>query len=359
MSILTSRVAVSVLFLMNGFLVGNWAPKIPEFAKRLALDESQIGLIIAIWGAGALVTMPLTGVAIARFGAAPITRLMSIGCVPILMWLTWAPNIWVAAGVAFMFGGFISGMDVAMNAVAVEVERRRGAAIMSSCHGWWSVGGMAGTLVGGYLLQHFGVMGQAIAATLVAFALVAMAWGRLGIYRSTETSAAVPIRFPATSLPYLIGLIALFSALPEGAVLDWSALYLRQEIGVGIWVSSFAFGAFSAAMALVRFVGDPIRERFGAVTTLRGCALVAMLGLGACGLSNEPWIVIAGFAIAGLGLSNLVPIALSAAGNLPGLAPGIGLSVATTIGYSGFMMAPAVIGFLAKWTSTVQDKKLK
>ena len=350
MSRLTRRVAVSSLFLMNGFLVGNWAPKIPEFAKRLELDESQLGLMIAIWGIGALVTMPITGVAIARLGTLLVTRLMSMSCASMLIWLTCSPNIWTAAGAVFIFGSTISGMDVAMNALAVEVERERGSSIMSSCHGCWSLGGLVGALVGGYLLQAVGVIGQAIVATLIAFSLVGMAWGQLWSNCGPETAEAVVIRFPYAPLPYLIGFIALLSALPEGAVLDWSALYLRQEIGAGIWASSFAFGAFSAAMAAVRFVGDPLRDRFGAVTTVRGCSLIAMLGLLTAGLSSESWLVISGFAIAGLGLSNLVPIAFSAAGNLPGLAPGIGLSVATTIGYSGFMVAPAAIGFLAERT---------
>jgi MFS family permease len=151
-------------------------------------------------------------------------------------------------------------------------------------------------------------------------------------------------------LPWLVGTMALFAMIPEGSVLDWGALYLRSELNGTVTQSGFVYGAFSATMALMRFAGDGIRDRFGAVKTLRGCALVAFVGMVLSGMAPNATLAIIGFAIAGIGISNLVPIAFSAAGNLPGFAPGIALSVVTFMGYSGILFAPTLLGFVAEYT---------
>jgi MFS family permease len=149
-------------------------------------------------------------------------------------------------------------------------------------------------------------------------------------------------------LPWLLGMMALFCMVPEGAVLDWGALYLRQELGASITLSGFGFAAFSLTMAVMRFGGDLIRDRLGAVKTLRVSTLFAIAGMLMASLSPNASIAILGFALCGIGISNMVPIAFSAAGNIPGLQPGIGISVVTTMGYSGMLVAPSAIGFAAE-----------
>ena len=344
------RISVSLLFFMNGFLIGNWAPQIPEFINRHSLDESQMGLMIAIFGAGSLLLMPLTGISIARYGVVKITKLTSALAAATLFWIIFAPDILTATLAIFIFGGFIAAMDVAMNAFAVDVERQLSKPVMSSCHGFWSLGGLAGAISGGYIIQSFSNASQALITVIIATILVAFAWAKIISKDVAHKSTRQPIQFPRTLLPWLIGIVALFAAMPEGAIIDWSALYLRQEFGATALTSSLAFGAFSAAMAIVRFAGDPIRANLGAVKTVKICALTAAVGLLLSGLATSPLLVIIGFAIAGLGLSNIVPIAFSAAGNLPGLAPGIGLSLTTTIGYSGVLVAPAILGYIAEYT---------
>ena len=138
--------------------------------------------------------------------------------------------------------------------------------------------------------------------------------------------------------------------IPEGAILDWSALYLQEELGASTATAGLAFAAFSATMAAMRFSGDPIRDRLGAVTTLRVSTLVAGTGLLVAAWAGSVVGTAAGFALAGLGIANMVPIAFSAAGNLPGLAPGIGISVVSFMGYSGLLFAPSLIGFIARHT---------
>jgi MFS family permease len=145
-----------------------------------------------------------------------------------------------------------------------------------------------------------------------------------------------------------VGLFALFAMIPEGAAIDWSAVYLRQELGAGDAASGLAFAAFSLTMACFRFAGDGIRDRFGAVRTARVCSALAAAGLLAVGFAEALPVTLVGFALMGIGLSNMVPIAFSAAGNVEGLRPGTGLSIVSALGYSGILLAPSVIGFVAE-----------
>ena len=221
---------------------------------------------------------------------------------------------------------------------------------MSSCHGFWSLGGLAGALSGGYTISATGSTGQGLLSLIAGILVLLTAWRWIINYVPHIKEERPPIRLPKSLLPYLIGLAALMAAIPEGAVIDWSALYLRQEIGVSTFQSALAFAAFSATMALVRFLGDPIRQKYGAVLTFRISSLLGAGGLLLAGLSGSPPLIISGFAVAGLGLANMIPIAFSAAGNLPGVPTGISLSLTTTIGYSGVLVAPAFLGHIAEIT---------
>ena len=349
------RAAVSALFFVNGYVVGNWAPKIPSFKADLGIDEAVLGLMILAFGIGSLVTMPLVGMVIARAGSRRIAVAMGLAVAPVLLALTLAPGAWSAAAVLVLLGGLIGGMDVAMNANAVAVERRMGRAIMSSCHAWWSMGGLAGAATGGLLIARFGTTGHALAVLAVGLAIVV---ATMPAVLHDGPAAAGPVTTAAGPkagrtlglLPLLVGVTALFSMIPEGAVLDWSALYLQQELGASIETAGLAFAAFSATMAVMRFSGDPIRDRLGAVPTLRISTVVAGVGLLLAAWADSVVGAAAGFALAGLGIANMVPIAFSAAGNLPGLAPGIGISVVSFMGYSGLLFAPSLIGFVAKHT---------
>lgn len=344
------RLGVSLLFLMNGFMTGSWAPIIPEFAARLSLSEASLGLVILAFGVGSLLLMPVAGAAIARRGSRDVVIFTATLFVPTLMLITLSDNIWAGVAAVLLFGGLTGAMDVAMNANAVVTERNMGRAIMSSCHAFWSLGGLFGAALGGLLITRIGIYGHAVVLTAVAVTLLLLAWPRVLRDKPHPEEKQEKGGLPLTPLPWLIGIMALFSMIPEGAILDWGALYLRNELGASVAMSGFAFAAFSMTMAIMRFMGDLVRERFGAVKTLRFCSVIAMAGLLVAGLATHPMAAIAGFAIAGIGISNMVPIAFSAAGNMPGLRPGIGLSVVTTMGYSGILVAPSAIGFIAEFT---------
>lgn len=342
------RWAVAAMFLVNGFVTGSWAPQIPALAERMRIGESALGLLILAFGAGAVAAMAGCGPLLARYGSRRVLRGFAAAIAFGLPAVAFAPGLAVAVPALCLFGAVVGGMDVAMNANAVAVERRLRRAVMSSLHGFWSVGGFIGAGAGGWLLQRHGHQSHALLVAAVAAAVLFPAMRRLLPDRDGGAPPRQRFALPRDPLVYLVGTIALFSMVPEGAVLDWAALYLQQERGAGAAAAAFGFAAFSGAMALMRFAGDAVRDRYGAVATLRASSLVAAAGMLVAGLSPSPGPAIAAFALCGLGIANMVPIAFSAAGNQPGLAPGAGLSVVTLMGYSGILIAPSGIGFVGE-----------
>ena len=344
------RWAVAILFFANGFLIGSWAPQIPVFLTRLDITEFTLGLLIVGFGIGALVAMPWAGWLIHRYGSRAAVRGFAFACAFGLLGIALVPDVYFAAVMMVLFGGLIGGMDVAMNANAVAVEKRLRRPIMSSSHGFWSLGGFAGGASGSLAIQNYGHLNHAVFATIIAFVLVAAASRHLITNDRRPTETVAKFGFPRLPVIYLTGFVALFSMVPEGAVLDWAAIYIRQQFGSEIGVAGLAFAAFSATMAVMRFLGDGVRTRFGAVTTLRVSSLVAAAGLLAAGMAPNDWFAIAAFAFCGFGTANMVPIAFSAAGNHRGDLSGAGLSTVTAMGYSGSLVAPSVIGFVGERT---------
>ncbi|RWC83581.1 MULTISPECIES: MFS transporter [unclassified Mesorhizobium] len=345
------RWAVAAIFLANGFLTGSWAPQIPVFLTRLDISKFTLGLLILLFGAGAVTAMTWCGHLISKHGSRTVLRWFGLcGSLGLLI-VALAPDVPLAAVAMFIFGGSIGGMDVAMNANAVVVERRLGRAIMSSSHGFWSLGGFAGGALGGFAIQTYGHLAHASVVTALAFAAIAAAVPHIVAENRPQATEHHKFALPANPLVYLIGLMALLTMISEGAVLDWAALYLRQELGADLAVAGLAYAAFSGVMAIMRFFGDGVRNRFGAVMTLRGSAIVAAAGMLIAGLSPSPWLAISAFALCGFGIANMVPIIFSAGGNQEGMSSGTGMSVVTTMGYSGILVAPSAIGFVAEHSS--------
>ena len=353
------RWAVAAMFLANGFTMGAWAPQIPLLLPRHDISEFTLGLLILALGLGAVSAMLFAGRLIARYGSQRVLRAFALSIVPVLPAVVFAPSLWLLTPAMMLLGALIGCMDVAMNASAVAVERRLGRAIMSSSHGFWSLGGFFGGALGGWLIAHWGAEGQALWAATVAAVMVIVAMPFVmpdPPHAHLEgTEAPKTALFPRDPAILLLGVLALFSMVPEGAVLDWAALYLQQELGSDLARSGLAFAFFSGAMAVMRFAGDGVRNRFGAVRTLRWSGLIAAAGMLGGAMAPTDLIAVASFAVSGLGVANMVPIMFSAAGNHPGLAPGAGIAAVTMFGYSGILVAPSTIGFVAehvgfRWT---------
>lgn len=342
------RWAVAAMFFANGFILGGWAPQIPLFLTRLSITETTLGLLLVGFGLGALVAMPTAGWFISRYGSRATLTVAAIACAPALLMVVASPNLAAAATAFIAFGAVFGGMDVTMNANAVEVERHLDRAIMSSSHGFWSLGGFAGGASGGLMIQHFGPLGHAAIVSVIAMLLVLVALPHIVGDDRPAKEERVSASLPRGFTIYLLGVIALFAMIPEGSVVDWGALFLAQDFGASVATGGFGYAAFAGAMALMRFAGDGIRNRFGGVKTLRVSAVIAAAAMLGAALAPNAEIAIGFFAIAGLGIANIVPVVFSAAGNQPGIASGAGMSVVTTMGYSGILVAPSAMGYIGE-----------
>lgn len=345
------RWAVAAMFAANGFVMGAWAPQIPLLLPRHDITEFTLGLLILVLGLGAVGAMVFAGRMIGRYGSVPVLRAFALSSAAALPIVVFAPSLAVLVPAMALLGALIGCMDVSMNANAVEVERRLGRAIMSSSHGFWSLGGFFGGSLGAWVIATWG---SELQATLVGVLAAIMVLAAMPFLRGEPAHQVTQPEAPKSSLLprapglWLLGVMALFSMVPEGAVLDWAALYLQKELGSDVFRSGLAFAFFAGAMAIMRFAGDGVRNRFGAVRTLRVSGLLAALGLLGAAAAPSDLVAVACFAVTGLGVANMVPIMFSAAGNYPGLPSGTALSAVTMVGYAGILVAPASIGFVAE-----------
>lgn len=344
------RWAVALLFFVNGFVTGGWAVQIAQFVPRFEATDRMIGRLILTFGLGALIMMPVSGMLMAKFGSQRVVRIFAIATSVALLPLGLAPTIPLLVVALFVLGAMIGSMNVAMNSNAVAVEKALSKAVLSFSHCSWSIGLFVAGAIGGYAIKHFGFLAHIFLVSATAVALIAVTFPFiLKDDPAPKKNVKQPMRLPRSPAVYLIGLIALFGMIPECAVVDWSSRYLLKDLNANIETASLAFAFFGGTMAVLRFMGDAVRNRFGAVRTIRISSLLSAAGLLIAALATSPWQAIIAFAIAGIGIANIVPIAFSAAGNQRGIATSTGMSVATTIGYLGTLMAPAPIGFFAQF----------
>ncbi len=353
-----ARFAVSAAFFANGFIVGHWAPKIAVMVDRLGISQATLGKMIIVLGIGAIIALVTGAVATTRYGSRTVLRWTSLLLAPSLLLTTLAPTVAATALMMLWFGMFLGAMDNAMNANGVVVETTLAKPVMSSYHGFWSLGGVVGGLTGGAIIAFFGELGHAVIVSLIVLAIVLAAWPYyMDDSKSANPSDAgematlSPGRFadlPRSPAIYLIGILTLAAFAAEGTVIDWSALYLSDEQGAPIFVSGYAFAALSVTMAIMRFAGDGIRTSLGDRLTYFCGACVAAIGLVIAGVSTHFAVACLGFFISGLGMANMVPVLFSSAGRYPGVKPAIGIAVATVFGYSGLLFIPALVGEIAE-----------
>lgn len=352
-----ARWAVCAAFFANGFTVGHWAPKIPVLVERLGISEALLGKMIILFGVGALIALIGGAVLVNRYGSRTMMRVTSLMLAPSLVLLTITPSVMTTTLAMLWLGMFLGAMDNAMNANGVAVEVALGRPVMSSYHGFWSLGGVAGGLTGGAMIAWLGELGHAVAVCLITLAIILWAWPR---YMSDREEDRPPAAEAVTSgmaktggIPrapgiYLFGIMTMLAFAPEGTVIDWSALYLKDELGAPLLISGYAFAAFSMTMAAMRLTGDRIRTRFGDRPVLISSCVVAALGLFVAGQADSFLGACAGFFIAGLGMANTVPVLFSVAGRYPGIKPASAIAVITAFGYGGLLFIPAFVGFVAE-----------
>ena len=347
----SARLAVIAVFALNGFALGSWFVRIPAVQDGLGVGEGLLGVALLGAAVGALLSMTVTGALISRLGSRRVVGvaalLLPLSLIPIAL----APNVATLA-LALVFVGASNGaLDVSMNSHAVAVENRYGRRIMSSFHAAFSFGALAGSVLGGgvaYLgievLPHFLVV-----CALAVFAAIPAYRALLPSDADAAEGGAPAFARPTRALLGL-GAISFCVLLGEGAMSDWSAVYLDNTLKTGPGFAAAGYAAFSLTMALGRLFGDRLTERFGPTSLVRLCGAVAAVGLGVALAVGNPAFALIGFACAGAGFSIVFPLALSAAGRTEGVAPGPALAAVATAAYTGFLVGPPTIGFLAELT---------
>lgn len=348
-------VAVASAFLIHSTVSGTWAPRLPAIKESLELSDGELGTALVGLAIGLLAGTRAAGAPVDRFGSRPV-MLVGFPLLAATLLLPGLADSAITLFLALLVMGLASGaLDVAMNAQGIEVERLLGRPILSGLHGLWSVGlgigaGIAAlaAAAGVNPLEHFAVVGAALAvASLVLLRGLVPAHDHV---RDDDTGRE-PVSVRWTPALVLLGVIAFCSFVGEGSAADWSAVYMTQELGTSQALGAVAFAAFAVTMALARFAADPLRVRLGNVVLVRGGSLIAAAGLGIALLVHEPAAGIAGFALLGLGLGPVVPIAFSAAGDLDARATGRLVGRVATIGYVGSVAGPIMIGWMAEATS--------
>lgn len=359
--VLKARIATQLVFLVCGLGMASWAPMVPYAKDRLGLNDATLGLLLLLLGAGAMVMMPTSGWLVGRFGSrivmACATLIMAL-TLPLLLLLTSTPAMAITL---FLFGAGVGAIDVAMNAHGVQVQNLYGRPIMSSLHGLFSVGGLFGSLGLGFLIKlglnpTYAIISIAtlmILITLTQYKYLFPADAERQIIARFSTFDEKPIEGNQRSgwlhgSVLFLGMMCFAVFLAEGAILDWSAIFLRDTKGIDTEFAGAGYAAFSVAMATMRLLGDKLVARLSGKTVVVGGSLLGAVGLLIAILS--PWVfgALAGFVLLGLGAANIVPIFFSAAGRLPGIAPTVSISAITTIGYTGLLAGPALLGFIAQ-----------
>ncbi|WP_326675874.1 MFS transporter [Streptomyces sp. NBC_01237] len=346
-----------MFFALDGFLFAGWVVRIPAIKQQTGATASTLGLALLGVSAGAVITMMLTGRLCRRYGSHAVTVVCGV-LLSLSIALPAQTHSATALGlVLLVFGAAYGGMNVAMNSAAVDLVAALRRPVMPSFHAAFSLGGMIGAGLGGLVAGGLSPATHLFALTGVG--LIATAALGPTLLRHPSRSAA-PAASQAPSAPkrrldgrarrvvLLFGVIALCTAYGEGALADWGALHLEQDLDAHPGLAAAGYSLFALTMTIGRLTGTTLLERFGQTRTLvlGGATAAAGMLLGA--LAPTVWLALVGFAVTGLGLANIFPVAVSRAGELAGPS---GVAAASTLGYGGMLLGPPAIGFLADWFS--------
>lgn len=347
--------AARAIFFVPGAYMAAWAGYVPFLKQNMGIGDDVLGLLILLLGLGSLISMPLAAKIAAAMTCRGVLLLGNIGGLLVLSGITQAAHLWQVAAGLFLFGFFMGLSDVAANLQALIIEKYTARHLMSGLHGGWSIGGFTGAGLMAFFLRIMGFTApQAVvlvcSALLVLLITVNSNLLRIGAdpAEKNKDKGKAPLSFHPLAL--MIGFLTFISFLIEGAMSDWSALFLNTEKGIDIAVAPLGFMYFNLTMTIGRFLGDAITTRWDPARLVPGGYLCGALGLMAV-IFAPPSITMICFALLGIGLANIIPLLFSVLGVQKVIPMGQALSTATTMGYAGVLIGPAFIGFLSHATS--------
>lgn len=344
------RIAVVIFFFVNGFLYANCTGRLPELKDYFGVSNSTLGTMLFTTAVGALIAMPLTGWLTTRYNSGKLTIYAGFLFCCIIPFIPYSQNIWIGRLSFFLTGFFSGAMDITMNGQAVFVERKYKKTIMSSFHAAYSIGMALGAGAGSlfandhYPLRYhllYVAVGGIISLAIVSPVILQQQAGNTTVAPEKGGKQRVPV------LIWLIAVIGFCGMTGEGSIVDWSAIYMHTVVGKTKAFSALAVGSFATAMTIGRLFGDRLIDKAGKQTILLCSCFAAIAGLAISLLFISAPAVLLGLFLVGIGLSNIVPLTYSTAGNIKGIEPAAGIAIASTIGYSGFFVGPPTIGYLA------------
>ncbi|NEB77856.1 MFS transporter [Streptomyces sp. SID14478] len=355
------RLAITVFFALDGFVFAGWVVRIPAIKEQTGASASALGLALLGVSAGAVITMMVTGGLCRRFGSHKVTVACGI-LLPLTVALPPLTHSPLALGlVLLVFGAAYGGINVAMNSAAVDLVAALGRPVMPSFHAAFSLGGMVGSGLGGLVAGHLSPTRHLLAITVIGLVVTAAAAPTLLRHPAPRPPERIRTqdRTPEQQEPgragrrvqglvLVLGLIALCSSYGEGALADWSALHLEQDLHAHPGIAAAAYSCFALAMTIGRLSGTTLLERLGRTRTLVYGGVTGAAGMLLGSLAPTVWLTLVGFAITGLGLANIFPVTIERAGALAGPT---GVAAASTLGYGGMLLGPPAIGFMADWFS--------
>jgi predicted MFS family arabinose efflux permease len=343
-----ARIATSALFFANGAGAANWVVRIPAVQDNLNLSTGALGAALLCIALGSLVAMPLTGLFVARAGSKTVSRAAALAFFLALPLPALAPDFPLFVGGLLIFGATTGSLDVSMNSQGVTVELQYGRPIMSSYHALFSLGGLVGAAIGG-LIAGWGIApGPHLVGAAVVLGACALGISHWMLGANADVVEHGPMFARPTRALAALGVVAFCVLMGEGAVSDWSAIYLRRIVGTGPGLAAAGFAVFSLTMAFGRLGGDYLVGRLGPMVPVRAGGAVAAVGVILAVLAPWPPTVLIGFALVGLGFSFVFPVVVSAAARTPGTAASVAISAISTTGYFGFLVGPPLIGLTAE-----------
>ncbi|MDH6219150.1 MFS transporter [Streptomyces pseudovenezuelae] len=350
------RITLTAFFALDGFIFAGWVVRIPAIKEQTGASASTLGLALLGVSAGAVITMMITGRLCRRYGNHQVT----VVCAVLLALSVSLPPLTHSAltlgAVLLIFGAAYGGINVAFNSAAVDLVRAMRRPIMPSFHAAFSLGGMVGAGLGGLVAGALTPTQHLFGLTVIGLIVTAVVGRSLlrlqppALPEDSPKEEAAPRRLDRRTRGLVItfGLIALCTAFGEGALADWSALHLEQDLDATAGAAALGYSCFALAMTAGRLTGTRLLERLGRTRTLVSGGTIAALGMLLGALAPSLWAAVLGFVITGLGLANLFPVAIERAGTLAG--PD-GVAIASTFGYGGMLLGPPAIGFMADWFS--------
>lgn len=357
-----AKIANQWLFFICGLGLSSWAPLVPFAKERLELSDSNLGLLLLLLGGGAMLMMPLSGVLTSKFGSRQIMLFGGIIIAFTIPILAISSSILVMSVTLFLFGGGVGMLDVSMNTHGVIVEKHYKRPIFSFLHGLFSVGGLVGALCLSFLIK-WGLTpfyASLILSVLILFILFNQHRNLFSLDFEQDESRNTVVKEEKGKIKrnawlngrvLMLGFFCFSFFLIEGAMLDWGAIFLIDVKRIPIELSGMGYASFSVAMAGMRLIGGKIITRLSSHQVIVGGGVIAIIGLSFIIYSNAISLILVGFALIGIGVANSVPVLFSTGGNIPKIKISLVLSVITTIGYSGQLAGPVLLGFIAQHSS--------